>query len=68
MHTVEIDGFRFEAGGNGFLTNKPDSLQLVEDAGAGHLLLASSDLARKRFVFTDQLHRLPESPPLFLKT
>ena len=36
MQTVEIDGFRFEAGGNGFLTNKPDSLTLVEDAGAGH--------------------------------
>ncbi len=68
MQTVDIDGFRFEAGGNGFLSNKPDSLQLVEDAGASDLLLTSSDLARKRFVYTDRLHRLPESPPLFLKT
>lgn len=68
MHTENVDGFLFEAGGNGFLTNKPDSLKLVHDAGADDLLYASSDLARKRFIFTDQLHRLPESPPLFLKS
>ena len=66
MCTVECEGFRFEAGGNGFLTNKPDSLQLVRDAGAGHLLLPSSELARKRYIFTDRLHRLPETPPAFL--
>jgi oxygen-dependent protoporphyrinogen oxidase len=66
MCTVECEGFRFEAGGNGFLTNKPDSLQLVRDAGAEDLLLPSSDLARKRFIFTDRLHRLPETPPAFL--
>jgi oxygen-dependent protoporphyrinogen oxidase len=66
MRTVDCDGFRFEAGGNGFLTNKPDSMQLVQDAGAEHLLLPSSDLARKRFIFTDRLHRLPESPPAFI--
>jgi oxygen-dependent protoporphyrinogen oxidase len=66
MRTIERESFRFEAGGNGFLTNKPDSLQLVKDAGAEHLLLPSSDLARKRYIFTDRLHRLPESPPAFI--
>ena len=68
MHTENIDGFLFEAGGNGFLTNKPDSLQLVKDADAEDLLYPSSDLARTRYVYTDQLHRLPESPPLFLQS
>jgi protoporphyrinogen/coproporphyrinogen III oxidase len=34
MCTVEREGILFEAGGNGFLTSKPDSLQLVKDAGA----------------------------------
>ncbi len=68
MRTVEIDGFHFEAGGNGFLTNKPDSLQLVKDANGEHLLLPSSDLARKRYIFNDQLHRLPESPPAFIRS
>ena len=68
MHTVERDGFRFEAGGNGFLTSKPDGLDLVKEAGAEHLLLPSSDLARRRFIFTDRLHRLPETPPAFLSS
>lgn len=68
MQTAEIDGFRFEAGGNGFLTNKPDSLQLVEDSGGKDLLLPSSDLARRRFIFDGALHPLPESPPAFLRS
>ncbi|HSW32943.1 MAG TPA: protoporphyrinogen oxidase [Steroidobacteraceae bacterium] len=68
MHTEVIEGFRFEAGPNGFLTNKPDCLQLVQDSGADAQLLPSSDVARKRFIFTDRLHRMPESPPLFVKS
>jgi oxygen-dependent protoporphyrinogen oxidase len=68
LHTDEIEGFRFEAGANGFLTNKPDSLQLIEDCGATQYLLPSSDLARKRYIYTDRLHRMPESPPAFLKS
>jgi len=68
MQTVTVEGFRFEAGGNGFLTNKPDSLRLVDDCGAQHLLMPSSDLARKRFIYDGRLHRLPESPQAFLAT
>lgn len=68
MYTDNVDGFLFEAGGNGFLTNKPDSLQLVGDSGADYLLMPSSDLARKRFIYTDALHRMPETPPMFFKT
>lgn len=68
MQTVDVEGFRFEAGGNGFLTNKPDSLRLVEECGARTLLLPSSDLARRRFIFNGALHPLPESPPAFLRS
>jgi oxygen-dependent protoporphyrinogen oxidase len=68
LQTVEIEGFRFEAGGNGFLTNKPDCLQLVEDSAGSGLLLPSSDLARKRYIYTDRLHRMPESPGLFARS
>lgn len=68
MHTAVVEGFRFEDGGNGFLSNKPDSLQLVRDSGAEHLLLRSSDASRRRFIYDGQLHPLPESPPAFLKT
>ncbi len=68
LHTEVIEGFRFEAGANGFLTNKPDCLRLVEDAGAADALLPSSDLARKRYIYTDRLHRMPESPGLFFRS
>lgn len=68
MHTVEAGGFLFEAGGNGFLTNKPDSLQLVGDSAAKGILQPSSDAARRRYIFDGALHPLPESPPAFLKT
>lgn len=68
MRTVERAGFLFETGSNGFLTNKPDTLNLVRESGAEALLMPSSDAARKRFIYTDRLHRLPESPPAFLTT
>ncbi len=68
LHTEVIEGFRFEAGANGFLTNKPDCLRLVQDAGAADALLPSSDLARKRFIYSDRLHRMPESPKLFAQS
>ncbi len=68
LHTEVVDGFRFEAGCNGFLTNKPDSLDLARESGAAELLLESSAAARKRFIYTDALHALPESPRAFLTT
>lgn len=68
LYTEDVQGFRFETGGNGFLTNKPDCLQLVEDSGGGSLLLPSSDLARKRYIYTGELHRMPESPGLFAQS
>jgi len=68
LQTVEIDGFRFETGANGFLTSKPDCLQLVRDAGLEDRLVRSAATARRRFIYTDRLHLLPESPPLFIKS
>ncbi len=68
LHTEVVEGFRFEAGCNGFLTNKPDSLDLVRASGATPLLMESSAAARKRFVYTDALYSLPESPRAFLTT
>ena len=68
LRTVDVQGFLFEWGGNGFLTNKPDCLGLVQDSGGQHLLLPSSDLARKRYLYTDALHRMPDSPGLFARS
>jgi oxygen-dependent protoporphyrinogen oxidase len=68
LSTQTVEGFRFEAGCNGFLTNKPDSLELVRASGADELLLESSSAARKRFLYVDGLHVLPESPRAFVAT
>ncbi len=68
MQTHTKDGFLFEIGTNGFLSNKPDTLDLIKDAGAEAMLQKSSDEARKRFVYTDALHQMPESPKAFLQT
>ncbi len=66
MRTVREDGFNMEWGPNGFLTNKPYSLELVKDLGIEDRLAPSSGLARKRFIYSGgRLHRLPETPQAF---
>ncbi len=63
--TEKIEGFLCEGGVNGFLDNRPRTLEI---AGKVDLKpLRSNDASRKRFIFSDnRLHRLPESPPAFL--
>lgn len=68
MRTESCDGFLFETGSNGFLSNKPDTLDLVNESGAKHLLLASKDNARIRYIYNGTLHKLPESPKEFFVT
>ncbi len=68
MHTRNVDGFLFETGSNGFLSNKPHTLDLVKDSGADALLMKSNDAARVRFIYTDRLHPLPDNPRAFLGT
>lgn len=68
MMTQEMDGFFFETGSNGFLSNKPDTLALIEQSGCKDILIRSNDSARKRFIYKDFLCPLPESPKAFLKT
>ena len=63
-----MEGFLFEEGSNGFLSNKPDTLELVKLCGYEKNLLRSDDNARIRYIYKDALHRLPESPMAFLKT
>jgi len=59
------DRFLCEWGVNGFLDNKPRTLELAGKVSLEPL--RSNDASRKRFIFSDsRLHRLPESPPAFL--
>ena len=68
--TVERDGFRVEIGPNGFLDNKPGTLNLCRDLGIADKVIAASEGSRKnRYVFVrDQLHKLPGSPRDILTT
>ena len=68
MKTKEVEGFLFEEGSNGFLSNKPDTLELVKSSGCDDILMRSDDNARIRFIYKDALHQLPESPMAFLKS
>ena len=65
--TDKTEGFLCEAGVNGFLNNKPKTLELA--AALSLSPLKSNDAARKRFIFSEgQLRPLPESPPAFFKS
>ena len=68
MLTKEVEGFFFEAGSNVFLSNKPDTLELVKLSGCDDILVRSNDAARKRFIYKEYLCPLPESAKAFLQT
>ncbi len=68
MNTANKEGFLIEEGSNGFLSNKPDTLELVKLSGCEDILLKSSDNARVRFIYDKSLEILPESAKAFLKT
>ncbi len=63
--TDKAEGFLCEGGVNGFLDNRPKTLDL--SASVKLTPLRSNDASRKRFIFSDRrLQRLPESPPAFM--
>lgn len=67
--SIQEDGFLCEWGPNGFLDNKPMTLELCQQISIDNNLLASNDNARKRFIYSGKvLHRLPENGPAFLKS
>lgn len=67
--SIKEDGFLCEWGPNGFLDNKPMTLDLCRKLGIDPQLLRSNDNARKRFIYAEKiLHRLPENGPSFLKS
>ncbi|TAN45708.1 MAG: protoporphyrinogen oxidase [Nitrospirae bacterium] len=62
--TVRKEGFLCEAGVNGFLDNKPGTLNLASRLNIAPL--RSDDNSRKRFIFTGgKLRQIPETPPAF---
>ena len=67
--SLREEGFLCEWGPNGFLDNKPMTLELCQRLGIQERLLRSNDNARKRFIYSEGvLHRLPENGPGFLQS
>jgi oxygen-dependent protoporphyrinogen oxidase len=70
VRTASADGFRVEAGPNGFLDAKPAVVDLCRELGlADRLLPASEAAARRRFLFlNDRLRMLPGGLLPFLRS
>jgi oxygen-dependent protoporphyrinogen oxidase len=67
--SIRDQGYLCEWGPNGFLDNKPMTLDLCGELGIRDRLLRSDDNARKRFIYSGRvLHRLPENGPSFLRS
>lgn len=65
--TDRVDGFLCEKGPNGFLDNKPKTLELCQVLGLTPL--RSNENAKKRYIFFHgRLNPLPESPPAFIRS
>ena len=65
--TEKVKGFICEAGVNGFLDNKPSTLELASKIKLPPI--RSNDAARKRAIyFGGGLRMIPESPPAFFKS
>jgi protoporphyrinogen/coproporphyrinogen III oxidase len=70
LWTERRDGFQVEIGPNGFLDNKPTTVDLCRDVGLGEQLLPASEASGKnRYLFLDgRLRLLPNSLPSLLGT
>ena len=67
--SIKEQGFLCEWGPNGFLDNKPMTLDLCQQLQIDQQLLRSDDNARKRFIYSEKvLHQMPENGPAFLKS
>ena len=66
MQTSHLEGFIVEHGPNGFLTNKPHTLELCRELGIEEQLMPSSDETRRRFIYTGgRLREIPLNPLRF---
>ena len=65
--TEKVEGFLCEKGPNGFLDNKPKTLELCNSLGIDPV--RSNENSKKRFIFSEgRLKALPESPLSFMKS
>lgn len=67
--TRQAGGFCFETGPNGFLSNQPRTLELVDELGLSGELIEADQSSKRRYIqLSGQLHLLPSDPGSFFKT
>ena len=67
IFTNSAGGYLLESGVNGFLDNRPATIELAGDLGLSPL--RSNDAARRRFIYSNRrLQQLPENPISFLRS
>ncbi len=67
IQTVTKDGFRFEAGANGFLSSKPETLNFIKELNLTSALCTAVSESKIRYLSVqNKLHKLPSSPVSFL--
>jgi protoporphyrinogen/coproporphyrinogen III oxidase len=69
MRTSVEDGFTFDWGPNGFLTNVPETLELAREVGLAERLRPAVDAAARRYIYRDGgLREVPTTPGTFLRS
>jgi oxygen-dependent protoporphyrinogen oxidase len=67
--TDTVGGYTIDRGPNGFLTNVPDSVDLVQALGLEAELRSATEAVKHRFLFVrEALQSLPTSPAEFITT
>ena len=69
IQTSQHEGYTFDWGPNGFLTNVTETLELAKELGLEQKLQRASPAAKHRYLYKNgKLIPLPSSPPAFIKT
>ena len=69
VQTTQHDGYTFDWGPNGFLTNVTDTLELAKNIGLDASMQRAAAAAKYRYLYKQgRLTALPSSPPAFIKT
>lgn len=69
LGSSQQDGFLFDHAANGFLSNAPETLALVQELGLNDALVPAQDSAKKRHIYRNgALKVVPSSPPAFLRS
>ena len=67
--SMQVEGFTFDRGANGFLTNVESTLQLARDLGLGSEVVEATTASNSRYIYRGGcLHPVPMSPAAMFRS